>query len=268
MADYRGGDAGQSGVGQRAVHNISTGNTPGERARQLKQKLIQGVAEAGLTGLAGYINGEVGKEHENDAKRKIMADAIANAKKASAKQQGEMRDVRNSYPGGAEGPQAPENFGYTPHGGFGATHQGRGFGTSIEDAGKQGMQQDDTNKAAAGAPVTWGSSKQYTDAGLDDKAANGQIGGQDHQYLKGLTKDADSMLAQVEANKSMLGTGPSVGGVPSLGEAKTGSDIYRDNPYNVPMDGPAVNPELGNTSTGWAPTDEELSGMGQSKRGF
>lgn len=267
MADYRGGDAGQSGVGQRAVHNISTGNTPGERARQLKQKLIQGVAEAGLTGLAGYINGEVGKDTENSAKRKIMADAIANAKKASAKQQGQMRDVRNSYPGGAEGPQAPENYGYTPKGGFSGPYQGYGTKSS-DDAGKQGMQQDDTNKAAAGAPVTWGSTKQYTSAGLDDKVANGQVAGQDHQYLKGLTRDADSMLAQQEANKSMLGTGPSVGNVPSFGEAHSGGDISRDNPYNVPTDGPAVNPELGNTSTGWAPTDDELSGMGQSKRGF
>lgn len=264
MADYRGGDAGQSGVGQRAVHNISTGNTPGERARQLNQKLIKGVAEAGLTGLAGYIKGEVGKDQENSAKRKIMADAIANAKRASAHQQAA---TSNSYHGNAEGPQPKENYGYTPKGGFDGPYQG--YGTkSVEDAGKAGMQQDDTNKAAAGAPVTWGTSKQYTPAGLDDKVANGQVAGQDHQYLKGLAKDADSMLAQVEANKSMLGTGPSVGNVPSLGEAHSGGDISRDNPYNVPMDGPAVNPELGNTSTGWAPTDEELSGMGQSKRGF
>jgi len=263
MADYRGGDAGRSGASQAAVHNISTGNTPGERARQLRQKLIQGVAEAGLTGLAGYINGEVGKDQENSAKRKIMASAIANAKKASAQQQGQMRDVRNSYPGGAEGPQAPENYGYTPKGGFSGPYQG--YGTkSVEEAGKAGLDQDNTNKTAAGAPVTWGSTKQYTSAGMDDHAANSEIAGQDHAYLKNLSKSGQEMLDQVNANKSMLLGGPSVGGSPG----NSGSDISHDNPYNIPTDGPAVNPELGNTSTGWAPTDEELSGMGQSKRGF
>ncbi len=258
MADYRGGEAGRSGASQAAVHNISTGNTPGERARQLKQKLIQGGVEAGLAGLSGYIRGEIGKDDENGAKRKIMADAIANAKRASAKQQGQMRDVRNSYPGGAEGPKSVEDYGYTPAGGFSGPYQG--YGTkSTEEAGKQGMQQDDINKTAAGAPVTWGDTKQYTPAGLEDKAANGAVAGQDHQYLKGLAEQGQDMFAQQEANKAML-SGPSVGGF-------VGSDISRENPYNV-HDGPAVNPELGNTSTGWAPTDEELSGMGQSKRGF
>ena len=259
MADYRGGDAGRSGASQSAVHNINTGNTPGERARQLSQKIIMGVTGAGLTGLSGYINSKKGSSQDEKAKLDLANKAIANVKKSNDSQQASMRDVRNSYSGGAEGPQAPENFGYTPKGGFGGSYQGYGSPDSKE-AGKAGLQQDDTNKVAAGAPVTWGGTKQYTTAGMDDHAANSEIAGDDHAFLKGLSKSGQDMLSQVDANKRMLLDGPSVGG--------NGGDIQRDNPYNVPSGGPAVNPELGNSSTGWAPTDDELSGMGQSKRGM
>ncbi len=175
MPDYRGGDnASFSPHAAQAISNINSGNTPGARARELRNKAILAGTQAFLMGAAGATSG-VMEKRESGLKAQ---DAINNAKLRISK-------MKPSEPGGYEGiPMAgtgegPGMRGHEsfPMGDVPFTDQ---YGhPQLEDIGKSGLARDDVNKSAAGAPVTWGGQGHFTPAGLGDMSQNSAIQGED-----------------------------------------------------------------------------------------
>lgn len=70
-----------SGAAAAAIRNIQSGNAPYQRRRDLRNRAIVGGIQAGLMGLSGVVKAGLSEQEELDAKRKIMANAIENAKR-------------------------------------------------------------------------------------------------------------------------------------------------------------------------------------------
>lgn len=193
MADYRkDANASVGGHTAEAIRNINSENTQGQKRRAAMRRVGFTLAEAGLTGVAGglskaYADAEDSR-HNADARNKYLSAAVENARRGADK-------YKNTYSGvpraGVEPPgmRRVDNRDGLPDQG---DHIGDGpsaaypmstvpeFGPDdIKAIGKSGLAQDDVNRAAAGAPVTWGGQQHFTPAGLDDMTVNAGIQGQD-----------------------------------------------------------------------------------------
>ncbi len=175
MADYRGGDnAGLSPHAAEAVKNINSGNTPGARHRELVQRAALAASQAFLMGGAGVVKRAQSQHDENLKKQDSLNDEKLRAFRTQQEQ--------NTYAGvpmagskESAGMRRVDDQGSGPD----AYPMARVPNMSVEDMGRYGVAQDDVNKAAASAPVTWGGKDYHTPSGLDDMSQNSAIQGQD-----------------------------------------------------------------------------------------
>lgn len=199
MPNYRGGDNSMGPAAAAAAHNIRKGDTPGQRNRDLRQRAILTGVQAMLTGVAGGLKAHEGNEYER--KSGIMRKAIENASKVRDSHDKFMASTGNSAPFEA-GFRDTTGPGEALSGQASGSHMGQmmdrsvGMGSTspepqsyldqIKEIGDNGLAQDDVNRAAAGAPVTWGGGQHWTPAGQDDATQNSAIMGQDINASKGM----------------------------------------------------------------------------------
>lgn len=178
MADYRGGDnAGFSPHAAEAIKNINSGNTPGIRNRELVRRAAIAASQAFLMGAAGTTSGLHAKHEDNLRKQDALNDAKLRASR--------MPNEADTYKGVPRAASEPMGMRRIDDRGTGSDQaypmsQVPEFSADdIKEIGKRGLATDEANKAAAGAPVTWGGQQHFTPSGLSDMTQNSAIQGQD-----------------------------------------------------------------------------------------